>query len=255
MTAREILAAGQILSGADIARDGALMVHSAFRGMSRQGYRAEAFIDALLDRLGTRTLLMPTMTWRSVTPTNPVFDALATPSHTGVLTEIFRTAYARERSLHPTHSVAGCGEDIARLLDGHHLGDTPCAADSPYGRMRQRDAWILLLGVGLESCTAIHHVEELVAPGIYLRPSHEAERYLCRDTQGITHELRTRRHRKLDRDFAKFEPMLPLRRGLIGDTTWRLFRLHDLYDAVHAVLALRADGTLREGADAKRATG
>jgi aminoglycoside 3-N-acetyltransferase len=255
MTARETLAAAQILSGVDLARDGALMVHAAFRGLSRQGYRAEAFIAALLDRLGSRALLMPTMTWRSVTPTNPVFDELATPSHTGVLSEIFRTQYSSCRSLHPTHSVAGTGAEIRALLDGHHQGDTPCAAESPYGRLRARDAWILLLGVGLDSCTAIHHVEEMVAPQLYLQPADKAERYTCRDRVGIAHEVRTRRHLRLDRDFPKFEPMLTLRRGLIGDTKWRLVRLHDLYDVVHGALALRPDGTLRSGDPARRAVG
>lgn len=252
MTARETLAAAQILSGVDIARDGALMVHSAFRGLSRQGYRAEAFVGALLDRLGPRMLLMPTMTWRSVTPANPLFDELLTPSHTGVLSEIFRTDFSAVRSLHPTHSVAGSNTDAAALLDGHHLDDTPCSANSPYGRLRARDAWILLLGVGLESCTAIHHVEELVAPAIYLQPSNNAERYVCRDRQGVLHEVRTRRHLRLDRDFAKFEPLLARRGGRIGDTPWRLVRLHDLYEVVHAALALRPDGTLRAGDAARR---
>lgn len=255
MTARETLAAAQILSGVDIARDGALMVHSAFRGLSRQGYRAETFIGALRDRLGPRALLMPTMTWRSVTPENPSFDEMATPSHTGVLSEIFRTEFSTARSLHPTHSVAGLGADAPALLDGHHLGDTPCAADSPYGRLRTRDAWILLLGVGLESCTAIHHVEETVAAHHYLQPAGRAERYNCRDRAGVVHEVHTRRHLRLDRDFAKFEPMLTLRRGLIGDTPWRLVRLSDLYDVVHTALALRPDGTLRSGGPVQRAAG
>jgi aminoglycoside 3-N-acetyltransferase len=254
-TARESLAIAQILSGVEIARDGVLQVHSAFRGLSHQGYRAEDFLDAMLTRLGGRTLLMPTMTWRIVTPAHPVFDAATTPSHTGVLTEIFRTQHAQARSLHPTHSVAGHGPDAAWLLDGHHLGDTPCPAESPYGRMRQRDSWILLLGVGLESCTAIHHVEELVAPEIYVRPASEAEAYTCRDLRGRSHELRTRRHLRLDRDFPKFEPMLDPRRGTIGDTPWRLLRLGNLYDVVHDALALRADGTLRSVDSRQRATG
>ncbi len=107
---------------------------------------------------------MPTMTWRTVTPDSPDFDELATPSHTGILTEIFRTTMAQARSLHPTHSVAGCGANVSSILGGHHLDDTPCAANSPYGRMRRFDAWVLLLGVGLEKCTAIHHAEEMVDP-------------------------------------------------------------------------------------------
>ena len=66
-------------------------------------------IEALLGHLSGGTLVMPTMTWRTVTPDRPVWDELATPSHTGVLTEVFRTRYATARSIHPTHSVAACG--------------------------------------------------------------------------------------------------------------------------------------------------
>ena len=43
-------------------------------------------------------LFMPTMTWRTVTPDNPVWDEIDTPSHTGVLTEVFRTGYATRRT-------------------------------------------------------------------------------------------------------------------------------------------------------------
>ena len=35
----------------------------------------------------------------------PNWDELGTPSHTGALSEVFRTRYAEARSIHPTHSV------------------------------------------------------------------------------------------------------------------------------------------------------
>jgi aminoglycoside 3-N-acetyltransferase len=91
---------------AAVPRDGVLVVHSAIAPLSRQGFRAEAIIEALLDYLSAGSLFMPTMTWRTVTPAHPEWDELATPSHTGVLTEVFRTRYATARSTHPTHSVA-----------------------------------------------------------------------------------------------------------------------------------------------------
>ena len=63
-------------------------------------------------------------------------------------------------------------------------GATPVSANSPYGLMREDPAYVLLLGVGLESCTAIHLPEETIAPDIYLRPAEQTEIYECRDRDG-----------------------------------------------------------------------
>ena len=115
-------------------------------------------------------LFMPTMTWRTVTPDNPVWDEIATPSHTGVLTEVFRTRYATRRSIHPTHSVAGFGPAVDTLLSRHQVDDTPVSENSPYGLMRDYETYILMIGVGLESVTAIHLPEETIAEDVYVRP-------------------------------------------------------------------------------------
>jgi aminoglycoside 3-N-acetyltransferase len=246
MRARESLAVAEILSGADMARDGVLMVHSAFRGLKREGFCAQDFIDALLTWLGSRTLLMPTMTWRSVKPAGPEFNELTTESHTGILTEIFRTTMAQARSLHPTHSVAGCGGNVSEILDGHHLDDTPCSINSPYGRMRRFDAWVLLLGIGLEKCTAIHHAEELVDPASYLKHPADADRYTCVDRRGKSYEVRVRGPKDPkhpDHEFPAFEPKLhTMQRGMIGDVIWRLVILADLYDVVCHELKLQLGG-------------
>jgi aminoglycoside 3-N-acetyltransferase len=232
------------------ARSDVLLVHSAFAGLSRAGFRAEAFCEALIGGMPGATLLMPTMTWRSVTPAFPVFDELATPSHTGVLTEVFRQRFASHRSLHPTHSVAGRGPLAGYLLSAHHRGETPCPGASPYGLMRDTEAAILLLGVGLESCTAIHHAEETIAPDFYIRPPDEAEIYTLRARDGTTHEVRTRRHRRLPRDFPQFEPVLrargALRAGAVEGVAWRLFALRDLYRIVLEALARCPDATLEQ---------
>jgi aminoglycoside 3-N-acetyltransferase len=227
-----------------------LLVHSAFAGLSRAGFRAETFCDALVAAMPAGTLLMPTMTWRSVTPANPIFDELATPSHTGVLTEIFRRRCASHRSLHPTHSVAGLGPLAAYLLSSHHLGETPCPAASPYGLVRDVDAAILLLGVGLDSCTAIHHAEETIAPDFYVRPPDEAESYTLHARDGTEHCVRTRRHRRLPRDFPQFEPALragrKFRAGAVAGVSWQLFALGDLYRIVLQALTHRPDATLEQ---------
>ncbi|MGO8920313.1 MAG: AAC(3) family N-acetyltransferase [Stellaceae bacterium] len=238
--AREKAALPELLREARVPRDGVLFVHCAFRNLATDGFRVDGVIAALLDYMAPGTLVMPTMSWRLVTPGNPVFDELATPSHVGVLAELFRTRYATHRSLHPTHSVAAYGRLAAELTSGHHLDDTPCSLDSPYGRATREDAHVLLLGVGLERCTAIHHAEEMVAPDVYLKPPSEAERYQCRSRQGVVYDVRLRRHIKLNRDFPQFTaPLLAkdrLRKGALGGTAWTAMAQRDLLREVTEAL-------------------
>ena len=240
---RESRAAAELLDRAGVPGDGVLFVHSAFRRLGAQGFRAEAFIEGLLDYMRAGTLVMPTMTWRVVTPANPLFDELGTPSHVGILAELFRLSYASHRSLHPTHSVAAYGRLAGHLTATHHVDDTPCALTSPYGKARQMDAHVVLLGIGLERCTAIHHGEEIVAPEVYLAPPEQAELYRCRSRDGVAYEVRLRRHLKLNRDFPQFAAPLAargrLRRGELAGTPWLAVSQSDLLEEV--VTALERD--------------
>jgi len=240
---------GRILETSHVPKDAVLVVHSAIKGLSRQGYKAEGIIESMLDHVRDGTLLMPTMTWRTVTPENPVFDELATPSHTGVLTEVFRTKYATHRSLHPTHSVAGVGASARALLHAHHLGNTPVPANSPYGLMRDYPTHILFLGVAFEMCTAIHHPEEVIAPDIYVKPISEAEPYELRARDGGIIPFLLRRHRRLDRDFNKFiEPLRAkgkLSSGRIGDVPWICIAARDLLRDVFEAFAITPEATLK----------
>jgi aminoglycoside 3-N-acetyltransferase len=246
--AGEAEAVRSILGSRPVSRDGVLIVHSAFAGFSRAGMRAEGFCEAVIAEMAGGTVLMPTMTWRTVTPAHPIFDELKTPSHTGVLTEVFRTRYATHRSLHPTHSAAARGPLAQLLTATHHEGTTPCAGNSPYGLLRDYDSHILILGVGLECCTAFHHAEETMAPGLYVRPMEEAEDYDLIDRRGVTHHVKTRRHAKLPRDFPKFEPVLKdcgmLAEGQSSGTRWILFSARDLYRVLFAALSQLKDATL-----------
>lgn len=238
----ETRATAEMLRRAEVPGDGVLFVHSAFRRLGAQGFCAEGFIEGLLDYMHDGTLVMPTMTWRVVTPSSPWFDEVATASHVGVLAECFRLNYATHRSLHPTHSVAALGRAARHLTSTHHLDDTPCALTSPYGKARETDAHILLLGIGLERCTAIHHAEEMAAPDIYLSPPELAETYQCRSREGAVHRVRLRRHLRLNRDFPQFTAPLArrgwLRRGDLAGTPWLAVAQRDLLTEVFAALEL-----------------
>ena len=251
---KEAAAILPILRRFKVPRDGVLVVHSAIARLSRQGYRAEGIIESLMGHMRAGNLLMPTMTWRTVTPDNPVWDEIATASHTGVLTEIFRTRYATRRSIHPTHSVAGSGPAVETLLSRHQVDDTPVSENSPYGLMRDYETYILTIGVGLESVTAIHLPEETIAEDIYVRPPGTSVVYACRDRHGSVHSVSARRHWRLDRDFPQFGPPLAARglleAGEIDGCPYQIVAMRDLLRDVFAAVIANPSATLRRGAQA-----
>lgn len=253
-TSRERDAIIPVLQQCGVPPNGVLVVHSAIAKLSRKGCRAEAMIEAFLEHMRGGTVVMPTMTWRTVTPQNPTWDELETCSETGVMTEIFRMKYASSRSIHPTHSVAASGVAADVLVAKHHLDDTPVSANSPYGLMRSYNSYIIMIGVGLETCTAIHLPEETIAPDVYLRPLNPAEVYRCKDRHGRVHKMHTRRHWQLDRDFPQFGlPLAAKRRLCAGDIEgccYIVVRLRDLLDTVTDALLADKNGTLRHGGHA-----
>ena len=233
-----------------VPRDGVLVVHSAIATLSRRGFRAEAMIEVFLDHLSDGTLVMPTMTWRSVTREHPHWDEVETRSETGIMSEIFRTRYALCRSIHPTHSVAAFGACAQSLVERHHLDDTPVSSNSPYGLMRPDKSYVMMIGVGLETCTAIHLPEETIAPDVYLRPFDPAELYQCRARDGRIHEVRTRRHWRLERDFPQFAPPLSakgqLLEGDIEGCRYTLVGLQDLLSEISTALRIDKSATLKQ---------
>lgn len=221
-----------LLAALGISRDGVLLVHSSFKGLSRAGYRAESVLYEMVEYMTPGTLLMPTMSWRTVNPSNPVFDELTTPSITGILTEMFRTQYATRRSLHPTHSVAARGSLTDSILGFHHLDEMPCSDRSPWGLLDDYDAYVLLIGVEMDSCTLIHHVEQAMAPKLYLCPPETREWYVCRDRHGREVEMYTRRTLRLPRNFWQFQELLAadglLRVMTVDNIICQAFRAKDM---------------------------
>ena len=222
------------LNGLDIPHDASILIHSAFRQIAREGFTPDTVIETILNYFSSGTVLMPTMSWRYVNPEKATFDEISTPSNTGVLSEFFRTDYAIRRSLHPTHSVAGYGKNVNWFLNEHHLDATPCSVRSPFGKIIDADGWILMLGIGFDCCTLIHHCEELVAPEIYLKSPAETEIYTCIDRYNINHSVKLQRHLLLKRDYWQFQDQLAVQGSLKlvywGSVICRVFRARDLFE-------------------------
>lgn len=142
-----------------------LLVHASLRSLGEFPQRAQQVLAALKSVLGVSgTLLMPALSYKSVTRDQPIFDLTATPSCVGALSEYFRTSGDTLRSMHPTHSVCAWGVDAAWFVEEHLQDQTPVGPHSPFSKLREADGQLLFLGCGLRPNTSMHGVEEWVIP-------------------------------------------------------------------------------------------
>jgi aminoglycoside 3-N-acetyltransferase len=202
-----------------LAAGAVVLVHSSLRSFGHVRGGADAVIDALLSCAGrSGTVLVPTLSFRSYDPARPRFDAQATPSDTGRVTEVFRRRPEAVRSLHPVSSVAALGPAAGYLREAHL--DTPCGASSPYARLAGLDGACLFLGAGLASNSVFHVAEEAVGPG-YLG-YHALRDVHVLDQWGQSSVRTFRRYdcsdRGVRRYLGKMEPLFR-REGVVRETT------------------------------------
>jgi aminoglycoside 3-N-acetyltransferase len=241
-----------------LARGMTVLVHASLRSIGWVDGGAEAVVVALRHVLGPEgTLVVATPTAENsdtsrdylartagMTPQQvcdyrrrmPPFDRSVTPAGSGRIAETVRRTPGAIRSAHPQSSFTAVGRFAGRLMKRHpvhcHLGE-----DSPLGKLYEADAWILLLGVGYESCTAMHLAEYR-----YLKEP-PRRTYRC-----VVRHRRRPQWRKYtdvvldDGDFAVIgeavDKDIAQSRGYVGNAECRLMPLRDMVD--HAVEWMRA---------------
>ncbi len=239
------------LSALGLKRGDKLLVHSSLSAFGNVDGGEHTVIDALLRSVGNEGLVaVPTHTWGTVGGRQPVFHVDLSPSIVGRITETFRRRPGAVRSLHPTHSVAVMGDGAEAFVEGHERWSTPCAIESPYGRLVQQHGYVLMLGVTLESCTLIHGFEEWACvPWLFDR----TERLYTVTEDGRVLTVMSRRHTSdpnCDRDFEALEPLLQsrgiMRVGRIGNATIRLLDAHKMADLLVGLLRDRPDLVLAQ---------
>jgi len=209
------------LEAAGIDRRGTLLVHSSMKSIGEVDGGADAVLDALSEFMQEGLLVLPTHTWSYIDAGNPKFDVESSPSCVGILPELFRKRKGVIRSCHPTHSVAALGRDAADFVAGAERFDTPCHRESPWGKLLDREATILLVGVDLRRNTFIHGIEEWADIPGRLTDGHENLFVVLGD--GTEIPVPSRRHCGLpwSEHFWKVEPILEdagaIRRVKLGD--------------------------------------
>ncbi|MET3939171.1 aminoglycoside 3-N-acetyltransferase [Paenibacillus sp. PvP094] len=209
-----------------IDRRGTLLVHSSMKSIGEVEGGADTVLDAFTEYMKDGLLVLPTHTWSTINASNPMFHVESSPCCVGILPELFRKRPGVVRSWHPTHSVAAIGQDAVAFTKDDHLYDTPCARGSAWGKLLDRKATILLVGVDLKRNTFIHGVEEWVdIPG---RLTDEHEQLYTVLPDGTEISVPSRRHCGLSwsEHFWKVDEVLQrkgaMRLGKLGDAVVRV---------------------------------
>jgi aminoglycoside N3'-acetyltransferase len=139
-------------------------------------------IEAFLEVLGPEgTLLMPTFTqsaiycdgeWITSKAYRP-FHLAKSEVWVGKIPATFCQRPGVLRSVHPTHSVSGCGPLAEACLSEHRETDPPTGRRSPFGKLVDFGGKMTWFGADLATATFFHFLEDEVNLP-YLKPA------LCR---------------------------------------------------------------------------
>lgn len=141
-----------------------ILVHSSMKALQTD-CTPEEIIRSIEEVLGGNgTLLMPALTYDSVTPEQPVFDSSSTEPCVGLLPRVFMRMPGVERSVNPTHSVCAKGRLAHTLTAPHFMDGTAVGPHSPFMLLPLYRGKLLFIGNILDSCTFMHGVEDIVKP-------------------------------------------------------------------------------------------
>ncbi|MFC4100701.1 AAC(3) family N-acetyltransferase [Paenibacillus xanthanilyticus] len=225
-----------------IAGNGTLLIHSSMKSIGPVEGGADTVLDAFTAHMREGLLVLPTHTWATINANNPRFYVDDSPVCVGILPELFRKRPGVVRSWHPTHSVAALGRDAGAFTADDHRFDTPCARGSSWGKLLDRSATILLVGVDLRRNTFIHGVEEWAdIPG---RLTDAPEMLYTVLPDGSEIAAPTRRHCGLSwhQHFWKVDEVLEakgaMRKGQLGDA---VVRVCDAAAVANTIMAMLED--------------
>lgn len=211
-----------------------LLMHSALSSMGKVEGGAATVVKAFCDLLGKDgTLVMSTLTgW------DKPFDVDRTPSAVGAISEEFRKMPGVKRSLHPVHSVTVWGKHAEYITSDHDKCETGCGEGTPYLKLREFDAKVMLLGVDMDRNTVMHSLEEAIHAK-YLRTLDIPAPTYIENYQDKTFTLK--KFPPGHRDFLCFTPHLRKRgkliQGVIGNASVKIININDLFEIGLELLA------------------
>lgn len=184
MDAVTVQALAEDLAEIGLSRGDTVLLHSSLSSIGHVQGGASAVIDAFRRALGREgTLVTPAFSGTVTDPCRsvvvgstdpdvsaardavPLYDPDTTPTEIGAIPAAVLTEPDRRRSPHPQASVAAIGHRADAICRAQPLSFA-LGEDSPFSRLVDVDATIVLLGVGHNRSSMLHHVESLLDPGV-----------------------------------------------------------------------------------------
>jgi aminoglycoside 3-N-acetyltransferase len=142
-----------------------LFVHSSADKLTSIEGGPLKILNLLMSIIGPcGTLAMPTFPFDGMASDylnkTKLFDVRRTPSKVGLLSELFRRTPGVLRSIHPTHPVCAKGQYAEYFTSEHHNDCRPFGPLSPFKKMEEKHAKIVMIGVDSTYLTHSHVVED-----------------------------------------------------------------------------------------------
>lgn len=161
--ARELEAA---LRAVGLAPGDSVMLHAAFASSGFRGSPRD-LADVFLRVIGPAgNLLMVSMPYSSSTHDylleKKTFDVRKTPSHMGMVSEMFRRREGVLRSFSPSHPVLAFGPKAEWIVADHDKCLYPCGPGSPFEKLWELGGKIVVFHVHYPTITFVHYAEHFV---------------------------------------------------------------------------------------------
>jgi aminoglycoside 3-N-acetyltransferase len=156
--------------------DSDIFLHSSMSSIGRIHASTKSIGELLLKKIDVHknTLLVTALPFRGrfkeYLENCPVFDVRNAPVEMGAVNKYLSRHPNAERSLHPTHSVIAIGPKSNYYVSEHHLDYTPFGIHSPYYKLIETNAKILMFGAGIKYLTFIHVVEDMLGEYFPINP-------------------------------------------------------------------------------------
>jgi aminoglycoside 3-N-acetyltransferase len=155
-------------------RSDILLVHSSLPACGHIRGGPATVIRALRDWCPAGTIVMPSHSYCYPQGADeaPIFQSESTPSDVGAIADLFWRQPTVIRSVHPSHSLACFGPRSQEICEGHEWCATPCGPGTPYERLIEAGASVLMFGVPM-SCYTLYYASEDAAGVPYVYFPHQ----------------------------------------------------------------------------------
>lgn len=149
-------------------QDKPVIVHTSLRAVGKLQGGGQALLDALIEYFTAKggTLIIPAHTWTNFyeLKRQPSLDFGDNKTCVGTLCDIALSDGRAKRTFNPTHSLTIFGKEniVEEFLESEKTVNTPTSPQGAYGKIFDKNGYVLLIGVGQEKNTFMHCVEEML---------------------------------------------------------------------------------------------